>query len=256
MAKEFYHLAFGKKNLPGKVPEYCLLSGDPTRAEQIAKKHLSSSKLLADHRGLKFYWGKTPGGTSVISATSGMGAPSMSIIVNELIQLGVRKIIRIGTSGSIQSHISVGELVIPFACLCRQGAAEDIAPTDYPAAADPLLTMQLVSAAMKLKLKTHLGVGASVDTFYEGQERKESANPNLLRRLDSQTEEWRKLNVLNYEMEAGTLFKMGLVYGFSAACILAIVAARTKSEKVQTALLKNGVQNAIKVAIQSIDEAA
>ena len=138
-----------------------------------------------------------------------MGAPSLSIVVNELIQVGIKKIIRIGTCGSIQPYVSVGSVVISQGALCRQGAANDIAPLEYPAVADPFLTVALVETAQKLQIPYHLGITASVDSFYEGQERtKSSANPNLQSWLLGITHQYRHLNILNYEMEAGTLFKI------------------------------------------------
>ncbi len=66
-----------------------------------------------------------------------MGAPSLSIVVNELIQVGIKTIIRIGTCGAIQNRIKIGDIIISQAALCRQGAANDIAPPEYPAVADP-----------------------------------------------------------------------------------------------------------------------
>nr|WP_325034732.1 hypothetical protein [Nostoc sp. 'Lobaria pulmonaria (5183) cyanobiont'] len=96
-------------------------------------------------------------------------------------KLGIRQIIRIGTCGAIQSYIPVGSVVISSAALCRQGAAYDIAPVEYPAAANPFLTVALVKAARELKVEHYIGITASVDTFYEGQERIDSANPNLMR---------------------------------------------------------------------------
>jgi len=181
-----------------------------------------------------------------------MGAPSLSIVVNELVQVGVRQIIRIGTCGSIQSHVLPGSIVITRAALCRQGAAADIAPAEYPAAADPFLTVALVNAARELQVEYHLGITASVDTFYEGQERSESANSHLLRWLRGITEEYRHLNVLNYEMESGTLFKMAGVYGFAAACVCGVIAQRTASEQVVLEQKGQAVDNAIKVALHTV----
>ena len=94
---------------------------------------------------------------------------------------------------------------------------------EYPAAADPFLTVALVKAARELKVEHYIGITASVDTFYEGQERIDSANPNLMRSLHGITEEYRRLNILNYEMECGTLFKMAGVYNFAAAAICGVV---------------------------------
>jgi uridine phosphorylase len=97
-----------------------------------------------------------------------------------------------------------------------------------------------------------LGITASVDTFYEGQERTvSSANLHLQRWLQGVTEEYRNLNILNYEMEAGTLFKMAGAYGFAAGCICAVIAQRTERETVVLEGKESAVKNAIEVAIEA-----
>jgi len=249
MAK-LYHIGFGLEDLGDHPPTLAVLSGDPSRAALIAHTRLHQSKALSENRGLNSYLGYLPNGRPVISATSGMGAPSLSIVVNELVQLGIRTIIRVGTSGSIQEEVRPGSVVISKAALCRQGAANDIAPPEYPASADPFLTVALVEAAQRMGIEYALGITASVDTFYEGQERTGSANPYLLRALQGITEEYRSLRVLNYEMEAGTLFKMGNVYGFAAACICGIIAQRTKAEQPLLEAKDLAVQRAIDVALE------
>lgn len=174
-------------------------------------------------------------------------------MVNELFAVGIRRIIRVGTCGSIQDHIKAGSIVISHAALCRQGTANDIAPPEYPAAADPFVSVALVNAARKLDVAYHLGLTASVDSFYEGQERTHtSANPHLLRQLHGVTEEYRRLNILNYEMEAGTLFKMAGVYGFSAGCVCGVLANRTCEEAIDTNLKAVAQSNAIRVALEAI----
>ncbi|BAU63393.1 purine or other phosphorylase family 1 [Stanieria sp. NIES-3757] len=245
-----YHIGFSKQDLGNNLPQLALLSGEPERSRYLAETFLQNSRLLSDYRGLNSYLGYLPNGKPVLIATSGMGAPSLSIVVNELVQVGIQQIIRIGTCGSIQPHVQVGSIVISQGALCRQGAANDIAPLEYPAVADPFLTVALVETAQKLNLPYHLGITASVDTFYEGQERQESsANPNLQAWLIGITQQYRNLNILNYEMEAGTLFKMGSVYGFAAACVCGVVAQRTQAEDI---ILKDkdlAVNRAIQVAV-------
>ncbi|BAY20284.1 purine phosphorylase family 1 [Calothrix sp. NIES-2100] len=249
--KRFYHIGFGQEDLGSSPPEIALLSGDPERARLIAQTHLRDVRLLSENRGLNTYMGYLANDRLILSATSGMGAPSLSIVVNELIQVGIRKIIRIGTCGSIQPHVSVGSIVISSAALCRQGAANDIAPVEYPAAADPFLTVALVKAAQELGVEHHWGITASVDTFYEGQERTDSANPYLMRSLQGITEEYRHLNILNYEMECGTLFKMAGVYQFAAAAVCGVVAQRTVSENIIYPQKDIAVENAIATAVRA-----
>ncbi|AFY44910.1 nucleoside phosphorylase [Nostoc sp. PCC 7107] len=250
--KRFYHIGFGQEDLGASPPTIALLSGDRDRAHFIAHNYLQDVRLLSQNRGLDSYLGYLPNNRPILSATSGMGAPSLSIVVNELVQVGIRQIIRIGTCGSIQPHIPVGSIVISSAALCRQGAATDIAPMEYPAAADPFLTVALVQAAQALEFEHYLGITASVDTFYEGQERTDSANPDLMRSLRGITEEYRRLNILNYEMECGTLFKMAGVYQFAAAAVCGVVAQRTVDEKVVLEQKEVAVKNAIATAIHTV----
>lgn len=251
----FYHIGFSREDLGENPPRIALISGDPERSRYIAQTYLSQVKLLSEHRGLNSYLGYLANGKPLLISTSGMGAPSMSIVVNELVQVGINKIVRIGTCGSIQPHVKVGSVVISQGSLCRQGAANDIAPPEYPAVADPFLTVALVSTAQKLDHNYHLGITASVDTFYEGQERTESsANQHLQLWLRGITEQYRHLNILNYEMESGTLLKMAGVYGFAAACICAVVAQRTEGEKVVVEQKQLAIEKAIAIAVDTVSE--
>lgn len=250
---KLYHIGFSKSDLGVNAPETVLLSGEPERSQYIARTYLQNVKLLSEYRGLNSYLGNLPCGKPVLVATSGMGASSLSIVVNELVRVGIKQFVRIGTCGSIQPHVPVGSVVVSQAALTRQGAALDIAPVEYPAVADPYLTVALVEAARKLDVSCHLGITASVDTFYEGQERTESsANPHLQPWLKGITETYRHLNILNYEMEVGTLLKMAGVYGFAAGCVCAVVAQRTKAETIAIEDKDITVNKAIEVAVQAI----
>ncbi|MBI4671698.1 MAG: nucleoside phosphorylase [Chloroflexi bacterium] len=251
-----YHIGFGASDLGASPPLIALLSGDPERARHIAQDApgVTLEKNLSENRGLNSYLARLPNGRRFISATSGMGAPSLSIVVNELVQVGVRAILRVGTSGAIQADVKIGSIVITRAALCRQGAADDIAPREYPAAANPFLTLALVNAAREFNTDWHIGVTASVDTFFEGQERAESsANKALLRALRGVTAEYRALGVLNYEMESGTLFKMGGVYNIATACVCAVIADRTQGENPDLAAKDRAVRDAIRVALRAAE---
>lgn len=250
---KYHHIGFSHSDIGLDAPQTVILSGEPERAHFIAQAYLQNVKLLSQYRGLHSYLGNLPNGKPILVATSGMGAPSLSIVVNELVQVGIKRFLRVGTCGSIQPYIPVGDLVISQGCLCRQGAALDIAPVEYPAIADPFLTVALVETARKLNIPYHLGITASVDTFYEGQERSESsANLHLQSWLTGITSTYRQLNILNYEMEAGTLLKMAGVYGFTAACVCAVVAQRTEAETIAVADKETAVKRAIDVAIDTL----
>lgn len=253
MSDRLYHIGFGASDLPAGTA-IALLSGDPDRSAHIASEHLTGGRDLARNRGLDSFIGDLPGGAPIVCATSGMGAPSTSIVVNELVQAGIRTIIRIGTSGAIQDGIDTGSVVIASGALTNQGAADDIAPSRFPAVADPFLTVALAEAARTADIPHHVGILASTDTFYEGQERvATSANPRLLRRLHGLIDEYRGLGILSFEMEAGTLLKMGSVYGFSAAAIVGIIASRNENENPDLTAKDRAVDRAITTAVAAAD---
>jgi uridine phosphorylase len=249
-----YHIGFGRSDLGATPPTLALLSGDPNRSTVIALGRLSGGRVLSENRGLHSYTATLPSGAPVLCATSGMGGPSTSIVLNELAQVGVRTVIRIGTTGSIQAHVPAGSVVISSAALRRHGAALDVAPVEFPAAADPFVTVRLAGAAQRRGIDHHLGITASVDTFFEGQERsRSSANPVLLRRLRGMTEEYRALGILNYEMESATVFTLSSVYGLRAGCVCAVIAQRTEGEQVVFAAKDGAIDDAITIAIDAAD---
>lgn len=259
MGERKYHIGFSREDLGPEQPVAALLCGDPDRTRRIAAGFpgVRKARILSERRGLVSCLCSTNTGMPLVCATSGMGAPSASIVINELFDLGIRTVIRVGTTGSIQDHIRAGSVVISRAALCRQGASLDIAPAEYPAAADPFLTVALVNAARELDVVWHLGITASVDTFFEGQERTlTSSNKHLLRRLQGITEEYRALNVLNYEMECGTLFKMAGVYGFAAGCVCAVIDDRTTGEEIDLAIKEKAETDAVRVALRALDDVA
>lgn len=250
MSDRLYHVGFGRSDLGADAPTVVLLSGDPNRSKHIAEARLTNSRTLSENRGLNSYVADLPNGQPVLCATSGMGGPSTSIVLNELAQIGLTTVIRVGTTGSIQPHVPAGSVIISSAALSRQGAALDIAPAEFPAVADPFLTVRLSAEADRLGIEHYVGITASVDTFFEGQERTQSsANPVLLRRLQGITAEYRALGILNYEMESATVFTIASVYGMRAGCICAVVAQRTEGENVIMAEKDDAIERAISVAI-------
>ncbi len=154
----------------------------------------------------------------------------------------------------MRGFVRTGSVVIGSAAVADQGAADDIAPPTYPAAADPFLTVALARAARSLGVEHHVGVMASTDTFFEGQERtSSSANPHLVRRLRGRIDEYAALGVLNFEMEAATLFKMGGVYGFSSGCVCGVIAQRSEAEGPDLDAKALAVTGAIEVAVAAAD---
>lgn len=121
---------------------------------------------LASHREFTT-WRAELDGKPVIVCSTGIGGPSTSIAVEELAQLGIRTFLRIGTTGAIQPHINVGDVLVTTASVRLDGASLHFAPLEFPAVADFECTTALVEAAKSIGATTHVGVTASSDTFYQ-----------------------------------------------------------------------------------------
>jgi len=253
-ADQLYHIGFGKSDLGANPPIAALLCGDPERARVIAQETdgVRYIKPLSENRGLNSYLCERPDGKRFCSMTTGMGGASLSIVANEAFQVGIRRMIRVGTCGSIQDHICSGSVAIASAAVCYQGAADDIAPPQFPAVCDPFLTVRLAHCAAELGVEHHVCICASTDTFYEGQERVSGANPTLLKRHRGLIKELRSLNVGFFEMETATLAKMGAVYGFEAGSVCAVIADRSESEMPKLELKAQAVDDAVQVALRSL----
>lgn len=243
-----HHLQLDTEKIRGA--KVALLPGDPFRVPNIAK-HLEDASELAHVREFMSYIG-TVEGDPVLVVSTGCGGPSVSICVEELAQIGVDTFIRVGSTGAIQEYIEVSDVVISNAAVRLDGASRSFAPIEYPAVSHINVTCALMDAAHNLDIKAHVGITASTDTFYQGQERYDSFKGYVPKHLVGSLKEWQQLNVLNYEMEAATLFTMCAALGLQSGTVCGVVANRTRSEKVTSKeLFVKGEQNAIMTAVQA-----
>ncbi len=171
-----------------KGAQLAIVPGDPQRVEKIAKL-MENPVHLASHREFTT-WRAELDGKAVIVCSTGIGGPSTSIAVEELAQLGIRTFLRIGTTGAIQANINVGDVLVTTAAVRLDGASLHFAPMEFPAVADFACTTALVEAAKASGATTHIGVTASSDTFYPGQERYDTYSGRVVSRLKGSMEEW------------------------------------------------------------------
>jgi uridine phosphorylase len=236
-----YHLMVS----PGDIAGYVLLPGDPGRVARIAR-YWDEARLVGDHRGFVSYTGRYKG-VGISAVSTGIGGPSTAIVVEELLRLGAHTFIRVGTTGAIVDYIDVGDLVINIASVRMEGTSKAYVMPEYPAVASLDVTLALIFAAENLGVKYHVGIGASTDSFYVGQERpgfKGYIPPwsrGLMELLGS-------VRVLNFEMEASTIFTLANIYRARAGSVCAVVASRPKDILVPEA----GVNDAIKVANEAV----
>ena len=210
--------------------EYAILPGDPGRVEILAQA-FGRAEFIASHREYTS-WLTYVNDKPILVCSTGMGGPSVSIGMEELARIGIKKFIRVGTTGSIQEHIKLGEVVINNAAVRLDGASRHYAPIEFPAVASLEITNALVSAATEADVPYHVGISISSDTFWPGQERYDSFTGYVPRALQGSLQEWQALGASNYEMETATLFIVAQSMGLAAGSICGVVAQRTQSEHV------------------------
>ena len=174
---EVFHLGLTKAMLKGA--KVAIVPGDPARSERIATK-MDNPEFLASTREYTSWLGYVNGQPIVVCST-GIGGPSVSICVEELAQLGVRTFLRIGTTGAIQPHINVGDVLVTTGAVRLDGASRHFAPLEYPAVADFRCTNELYTAAKNQGIEPYVGITASSDTFYPGQERYDTFSGKIYR---------------------------------------------------------------------------
>ncbi len=231
-----YHLNISKDMI--KEARYAVVSGDPDRIPLLAQAFDPNAICLANHRGYVTYLAQFHG-QSVLLSTTGIGGPSTSIVIEELANIGLKYFLRIGTTGAIQPHIQLGDLIITEASIRLDGASTHYAPIEFPAVASLGLTTSIIEAAKALALPYYTGVTVSADTFYPGQERYDNFAHYVIKRFQGTLQEWQKLGALNYEMESATLLTMCKVLGLEAACFCGVIANRNFSEKPSTETLQS-----------------
>ncbi len=143
-----------------------MLPGDPGRARWIAEQYFTHPRLYSDHRGLLGYTGRFRG-VEISVQTSGMGGPSAAIVTEELIQLGAKQLLRVGTCGALQPSVGPADLVIAQAAVPLDGTSRQYLGGDpyAPAASYPLLERS-VRAARAKGWPYQVGLIATEDAFY------------------------------------------------------------------------------------------
>lgn len=244
---DVFHLGLTKAMLKGAT--LAIVPGDPARSKRIAQE-MDNPEFLASTREFTSWLGYLDGKPVVVCST-GIGGPSTSICVEELAQLGVRTFLRIGTTGAIQPHINVGDLLITTAAVRLDGASRHFAPLEYPAVADFGCTTALYQAAKSLGIEPFVGVTASSDTFYPGQERYDTYSGKVVKPMQGLLKQWQELNVMNYEMESATLFTMCAALGLKAGMVAGAIVNRTQQEIPNEATIHATEEKAVTVVVEA-----
>jgi uridine phosphorylase len=244
---DVFHLGLTRDQLQGAST--AIMPGDPGRVPKIAE-HLDRSTRLASNREFTSFLAFADDRPIIVCST-GIGGPSTSIATEELAQLGVRTFLRVGTTGAIQEHIAVADVIVTTGAVRLDGASQHFAPLEYPAVADYECTQALVSAADQLGITRHIGITAASDTFYPGQERYDTVSGYVNRRFAGSRAEWEALHVLNYEMESATLFTQCAANGWRAGMVAGVLVNRNAQEIPDDAVHDRVEENAVSVVVEA-----
>ncbi|MDB1123552.1 uridine phosphorylase [Vibrio algarum] len=245
MSQPVFHLGITAADLKGAT--VAIIPGDPDRVPKIAAE-MENAVQLASHREYNVYLAELDG-TPVVVCSTGIGGPSTSIAVEELAQCGVRTFLRVGTTGAIQSDVNVGDMIVSTGSVRLDGASLHFAPLEFPAVANFEVATAMKEAVEESGAKVHMGVTASSDTFYPGQERYDTFSGRVVKRFQGSMQEWQDMGVLNFEMESATLFTMCASSGLKAGCVAGVIINRTQKEIPDHATLKETETRSIQVVI-------
>ena len=238
-----YHIGVGK----GDVGEYVILPGDPKRCALIAK-YFDEPVLVGDSREFVTYTGYLDG-VKVSVTSTGIGGPSASIAMEELVKCGARTFIRVGTCGGMDINVKGGDLVIASGAIRFEGTSKEYAPIEFPAVADIEIVNALIKASKKLQFNYHVGVVQCKDSFY-GQHRPETL-PNSFE-LINKWDAWVKLGTKASEMESAALFVVASYLGVRCGSVLLAVANQERAKLGLENRQCHDTDSAIKTAIEAI----
>jgi purine-nucleoside phosphorylase len=226
---------------PGHYAEACLLPGDPLRAKYIAETYLDGAVQRNAERGLFGYTGEFEGRPVSVQAT-GMGCPSAAIVMEELVQLGVKRFLRVGTCGGLQADMKLGDLVIALTAIAADSTAAHLVDEPHVPTASWELVHGAVHAAKELGKPVRVGPIVSSDLFY---------NPDA-----GQYARWSERGVLAVEMEAAVLFTLGALRKVDAGCLLTVSDVVVEGEfvRISDEEMRTAVDQMTQLALRTVTQ--
>ncbi len=223
----------------GEIAETILLPGDPLRAKFVADNFLEDAVCYNKVRNIFGYTGTYKGKRISVQGT-GMGIPSMSIYVTELIRdYGVKNLIRIGSCGAIKPEINLRDVIL------AEGASTDsqtnklvFGGADFAAIANFELLLKAYNVVKEKKMNVHVGNVLSSDIFY-------SDDPDFWKI-------WAKYGILGIDMEATALYSIAAKYGVNALTILTVSDQIVRGEATTSEERQTGFSKMIEIALETV----
>ncbi len=224
--------------------KYAILPGDPGRIDHI-KSYLTDVTELAYNREMRSICG-CYNGIKVLAVSTGMGGASTGITVEELHNIGVEYMIRIGSCGALDSRMRLGDLLIVNGAVRDEGTSKAYVESIYPAIPDTELLISVIQAAKECSVSYYIGTARSHDSFYIDRE-------------EEICKYWSKKGIMGSDMETAALFTIGSLRGVKTASILNTVVEYEGNLKEEInhyvdgeSSMKQGEKNEILVALETI----
>lgn len=222
----------------GDIAESILLPGDPLRAKYIAENFLEDAVCFNEVRGILGYTGTWKGKKVSVMGT-GMGMPSISIYVNELMMFfGVKNLIRIGTCGSFKEEIGLKDIIMGIGCCTDSGIIRHTFPGDYAPIADFQLLNTAYEVAEEQGKKVHVGLLKSSDMFY--------FEPTTYG-----TDKWVEYGVIGAEMEGAALYTLAAKHKCRALTICSVSDAIYSEEELTSEERERSLNDMITIALDT-----
>lgn len=242
-ASKQYHIQAGE----GDVGKYVILPGDPKRCAKIAA-YFDDARLVADSREYVTYTGYLEG-VKVSVTSTGIGGPSASIAMEELVKAGADTFVRVGTCGGMQLDVKSGDLVIATGAIRMEGTSREYAPIEFPAVADINIVNALTASAKEIGKDYHVGVVQCKDSFY-GQHSPETKPVSY--ELLNKWEAWKRLGCLASEMESAALFVVASALRVRVGSVFLVVANQEREKEGLENPVVHDTDMAIRAAIGAL----
>lgn len=242
----------GLRLKPGEdVGKYAILWRDEfgEKAELIAG-YLDKVKKVREYREYTVWTGYAGDVKTAVIAT-GWGSASASVVVEELANVGIKTVIRVGACGSIQRSVKLGDIIIAEAAVRADGASMEYMPPNYPAVADFNVTKALIEAAKRLNEDFHIGITRTHDAYYV--ETNESLQKELQRELrESRIHRYAKVGVLAVENEGATTFVVSRVRGLRSGAYFYVTGNMITDEELFPPQAKARMKDVAKIGIEAV----
>ena len=212
----------------GDVAPYVLLPGDPGRVPVVAS-HWDEAHEVARNREYVTYTG-TYRGVAISCTSTGIGAPSTAIAVEELARVGATTFLRIGTCGTFLDDVALGDIAIMDSAVRWDGASALYAPLEYPAVAHHEVVDAAIEATRAAGLRSHVGTTCSTDAFYVPRAGSAFGGYEQSSWREAY-EDIRRANVLAIEMEASVIMVLARIWGLRGGAISVVTDAVPPAEQ-------------------------